>query len=185
MRGIKRLGFGPCCAMVAGFLYLVLPTDSPAQTNPCAAKNPCAANNPCAAKNPCSPGGRSAAPTAKASMARGEILKVDTRAKMLILHTVDGKQMGLNLSKYLVVRQGPKVKRLQEVKRGEKALVSYVDSGGQQTAWFVYLASGPAAGNPCAANPCAAKAKKSSANPCAANPCAAKNPCAPKGKSGW
>lgn len=107
----------------------------------------------------------------KAVMARGEVVKVDPTAKKLVLKSA-GKQIDLTLGKYLVVREGPKAKPLNAVKPGDKVTVSYIQNGGQRTAWYVYLASAGALANPCGGNPCAAR------NPCAANPCAARNPCA-------
>lgn len=184
-------------------LLLTLPSSVSAQANPCAPKtkqksqnpcaaNPCAAKNPCAA-NPCAPGGRSGAAAGKAITVRGEVARVEPSSGKLVLK-VGGKQLDLTTSKHSVVRAGTQVKRLTDVKPGEKVTVSYVESGKERTAWYVYLASAAPMGNPCAANPCAAKnpcgpgqpcapkAKKASQNPCAAkNPCAA-NPCAPKAK---
>lgn len=200
MRGIKSLSCGLCCAIFVGLFSLTLPSIAPAQTNPCAPKarktsqnpcavNPCAVKNPCAA-NPCAPGGRAAAPSAKAITVRGEVVKVDPNSRKLALKA-NGKQLDLALARYAVVREGPQVKSLKEIKPGEKVTVSYVESGKDRTAWYVYLASAAQVANPCAVNPCAVrgpcapkqpcapKAKKASKNPCAANPCAV-NPCAPK-----
>jgi len=203
MRSVKSLTGGLCCAIFVGLFSLTLPSVLPAQTNPCAPKakkpsqnpcaaNPCAVKNPCAA-NPCAPGGQAAQASGKAITARGEVVKVDPNSRKLVLRA-EGKQIDLALGRYAVVREGPKVKSLKELKPGEKVTVSYVDSGKERTAWYVYLASAAQIANPCAANPCAVKnpcalkqpcapkAKKSSKNPCAANPCAVKQPCAPKAK---
>ena len=202
MRNAKVLSCGLYSVFVAillfGFPHLALAQANPCapkakqkSLNPCAA-NPCAAKNPCAA-NPCAPGGRSAGAGGKAITVRGEVARVEPGSGKLVLKA-DGKQLDLTLSKYSVVRAGSQVKRLANVKPGEKVTVSYVESGKDRTAWYVYLASAAPMGNPCAANPCAVKnpcgpgqpcapkAKKASQNPCAAkNPCAA-NPCAPKVK---
>lgn len=167
-------------------LLMGLPEPLLAQTNPCAPKrgkaaaNPCAPN-PCApgargAVNPCAPGGAAQA-VGKAVMARGEIVSVDPKANRLVLRS-NGKDIPLSLSRYGVVREGPRVKRLAEVKPKEKAIVSLVETPRERTAWYIYLtsaaAANPCAANPCAVkNPCAPKAKKA-ANPCAANPCAAR-----------
>jgi len=198
MRAIKSLSAATYCAIFVGLFSLTLPSVLPAQTNPCAPKakspsqNPCAAN-PCAVKNPCAPGGQAAQVSGKAITARGEVVKVDPNSRKLVLKA-EGKQIDLALGRYAVVREGPKVKSLKELKPGEKVTVSYVDSGKGRTSWYVYLASAAQIANPCAANPCAVKnpcapkqpcapkAKKASKNPCAANPCAVKNPCAPKAK---
>ncbi len=172
-------------------------------SNPCAAKNPCSMKNPCAA-NPCAPGGAGGA-SGKAITVRGEIAKVDPSARKLVLKR-DGGQLDLAVGQHSVVREGAKVKRLSDLKPGEKVMVSYVDTGKDRTAWYIYAGSvamaNPCGGNPCATgNPCAPKAKKGSAhpsgaspcaakgkpatkNPCAANPCGAKNPCAVKGAKG-
>lgn len=176
-------------------LFLVPQSSSLAQSNPCAAGNPCAAKNPCAANpcsanpcaaNPCAPGGGAAGPTAKAVMARGEVTKIEPNSGRLLLKTAD-KHLDLTLSKHVVVRQGEKVKKVNQLKPGDRAMISYVESGNDRTAWYVYLASAASVGNPCAANPCAAKnpcaANPCSPNPCAANPCAA-NPCAPRNPCG-
>lgn len=220
----KTLIYGFCYAILLTLVFSAYPDQSWSQSNPCAPKakkssrNPCAANpcaaNPCAVKasrsssnpcaanpcaanpcaaNPCAPGASAGGPSAKAIMARGHVVKADSGAKKLIISS-QGKQLDLTLGKYSVVREGPKTKSLKDVKAGDKVTVSYVESGRNRTAWYVYLASAasvanpcggnpcavrnPCAANPCAANPCAVKAKRSSMNPCAANPCAAKNPCA-------
>ncbi|MBI4527038.1 MAG: hypothetical protein HY695_24850 [Deltaproteobacteria bacterium] len=172
MKKAKHLTLGFCFAVMAA-LPLVLPAFSYAQSNPCSPTTKKATRNPCAA-NPCGPGA-AAAPTGKAITARGEVVRVDPNAKKLVLKA-DGRQLDLTFGKYAVVREGAQVKPLNAIKPGEKVTVSYVESGKERTAWYVYLASAASAANPCAANPCAVK------NPCAAqNPCAA-NPCAPKGK---
>ncbi len=167
--------------------------------NPCAEKaakgsqNPCATKNPCA-PNPCAPGGKGSAASAKAVTVTGEVAKVDLNAKKLVVKRGNG-QFDLAVSAHGVIRGGTKVKSLGEIKRGEKVTVSYVDSGKERTAWYVYLASAAAtanpcggnpcaAKNPCAANPCAVKTKSTAKNPCSANPCAAKQPCAPKSTKG-
>jgi len=185
MRNTKVLKCGLFCAIFTSFLFLTLPNLSYGQTNPCVPKskkasqnpcalNPCAVKNPCAA-NPCAPGGQGASGGGKAIMVRGEVARVEPGSGKLVLK-VEGKQLDLTLSKHSVVRAGAQVKRLADVKPGEKVTVSYVESGKDRTAWYVYLASAATVSNPCAANPCAAR------NPCAAkNPCAA-NPCAPKAK---
>ncbi len=142
-----------------------------AARNPCAA-NPCAARNPCAA-NPCAPGARASGPAAKAVMVRGEIIKLDPGARKLVVR-VAGKQLDFTLSKYSVVREGSKTKSLKEVKPGDKVTVSYVQNGGDRTAWYVYLAAAASVANPCGGNPCAVKNPCSARNPCAANPCATK-----------
>lgn len=181
-----------------GILLLGLPQNPYAQANPCAprgSQNPCAvtnpcaprpgkaAQNPCAVVNPCAPGGQAAAAIGRAITARGEIAKVDSKSGRLVLKS-QGKQIDLKASKYMVVRDGPKVKPLKGLKAGEKVTVSYVDTGKDRTAWYVYLASAALAANPCAANPCAVRNPCAPANPCAANPCApkakraVKNPCA-------
>ena len=188
MRGIKGLSCGLCCAILVWLAVLVLPAISSAQTNPCAPKakrasknpcavNPCAARNPCAA-NPCGPGARAAGPSGKAITVRGEVVKIDPSGKLVL--KADGQQLNLSLGKYSVVREGPKVKSLKEIKPGDKVAVSYVESGKDRTAWYVYLASAASAANPCAGNPCAVKNPCAPKQPCAVNPCAAKNPCAPK-----
>lgn len=173
-------------------VLLALPAPARAQANPCAPKTKQKSQNPCAA-NPCAPGGRSPGAGGKAVTVRGEVVRVEPGSGRLVLKA-EGRQLDLTLSKYSVVRAGSQVRRLAEVKPGEKVTVSYVESGKDRTAWYVYLASAAPMGNPCAANPCAAKnpcgpgqpcapkAKKASQNPCGAkNPCAA-NPCAPKAK---
>jgi hypothetical protein len=149
-------------------------------SNPCAAKNPCSMKNPCAA-NPCAPGGAGGA-SGKAITVRGEIAKVDPSARKLVLKR-DGGQLDLAVGQHSVVREGAKVKRLSDLKPGEKVMVSYVDTGKDRTAWYIYAGS-VAMANPCGANPCAAKGKPATKNPCAANPCGAKNPCAVKGAKG-
>ena len=170
---------------VVAAAFLLAPGLTFAQANPCAPKtkqksqnpcavNPCAAKNPCAA-NPCAPGGQGAGAGGKAITVRGEVARVEPSLGKLVLN-VGGKQVDLALSKHSVVREGTQVKRLADIKPGEKVTVSYVESGKERTAWYIYLASAASVANPCGANPCAAK------NPCAPkNPCAA-NPCAPKGK---
>lgn len=199
MRSLRCLTYGFCLAIFIGLLYPNPPSLSLAQVNPCAAKNPCSVNpcavtnpcaarnpcavknpcavnpcavkNPCAAVNPCAPGSRVAAPIAKAIMARGTVARVNPSSRMLVLQS-NGKRLSLTLGKYSIVRQGPKVKTVEQIKPGDKVTVSYVDSGRKRTAWYIYLASAAPVANPCAANPCAAR------NPCAAkNPCAARNPC--------
>ncbi|MBI4487856.1 MAG: hypothetical protein HY694_02115 [Deltaproteobacteria bacterium] len=203
MRSIKSLSCGLCCAIFVGLFFLTLPSTLPAQTNPCAPKakkasqnpcavNPCAVKNPCAV-NPCAPGGQAAGPSGKAVTVRGEVVKVDPNSRKLVLKA-DGRQLDLVIDRHAVVREGPQVKSAKEIKPGEKVTVSYVESGKDRTAWYIYLASAAPVGNPCAANPCAVKnpcaakqpcapkAKKAAKNPCAANPCAVKNPCAPKAK---
>ena len=184
MRNTKTLSYQPCSAFLA-ILLLALPNLLLAQANPCAPKaqqksqnpcavNPCAVKNPCAA-NPCAPGGQSTGAGGKAITVRGEVARVEPSSGKLALK-VDGKSIELTLSKYSVVRAGAQVKRLADIKPGEKVTVSYVESGKDRTAWYVYVASSAPGANPCAANPSAAK------NPCSAkNPCAG-NPCAPKGK---
>ena len=158
--------------------------------NPCAAKNPCSGGNPCAV-NPCAPGGKGGAAAGKAITVRGEVAKIDAGAKRISLKRESG-QLDLVVGSHAVIRDGAKVKSLKDLKPGQRVMVSYVDTGKERTAWYVYTASAAAmanpcggnpcaAKNPCAANPCAAKAVKGAKNPCAANPCAAKNPCAPKG----
>ncbi len=189
MNKTKRLSWPFYLAIFIGLFYLNLPSLSLAQSNPCAAKNPCAVNpcaakNPCSAKNPCAanpcaPGARAAISTAKAITVRGEIVRINPRSGKLVLKT-NGSQLDLTLSRYSVVRQGPKVKTAKEIKRGDKATVSYVDTGRARTAWYIYLSSGASVANPCAANPCAARNPCAAKNPCAANPCAARNPCAVK-----
>lgn len=157
--------------------------------NPCAAKNPCSAKNPCAA-NPCAPGGKGGAAAGKAVTVVGEVIKVDSGAKKIILKRESG-QLDLAVGAHAVVREGARIKSLKDLKPGEKITVSYVDTGKQRTVWYVYAGSAAmanpcgggnpcAAKNPCAANPCAVKTKSAVKNPCTANPCAAKNPCAPK-----
>jgi hypothetical protein len=169
------------------------------KANPCAAKNPCAVNpcaakNPCAA-NPCAAGGKGGgAAVGKAITTRGEVARVDPAGKKLVLKRESG-QLDLAVSQHSVIRDGAKVKSLKDLKPGEKVTVSYIDTGKERTAWYVYSASAaamanPCGGNPCAAknpcsaNPCAVKTKSGAKNPCAANPCAAKNPCAPKATKG-
>lgn len=177
MRNRKVLSCGPYSAILF-FLLLALPSSVLAQVNPCAPKarqksqnpcaaNPCAAKNPCAA-NPCAPGGQSGAAAGKAMTVRGEVARVEPSSGKLVLR-VDGKQLDLTLSKHSVVRAGAQVKRLADIKSGEQVTVSYVESGKDRTAWYIYLASATAVANPCGANPCAAK------NPCAGNPCAPKS----------
>lgn len=189
MRNARVLKCRLFSVIFMSFLLLTLPNLSLAQTNPCAPKakkasqnpcaaNPCAVKNPCAA-NPCAPGGMASGPGAKAVMVRGEVVKVEPGSGKLILKA-DGKQIDLSSSKYLVVREGANVKSLKELKPGAKVAVSYVDSGKDRTAWYIYLASAAPVANPCAANPCAVKNPCAPKQPCAANPCAAKNPCAPK-----
>lgn len=184
MRNTKVLKCRLSSVIFMSFLFLILPNLSLAQTNPCAPKtkkasqNPCAAKNPCAA-NPCAPGGMAAGPGAKAVTVRGEVVKVEPGSGKLVLKA-DGKQIDLSSSKYLVVREGAKVKSLKELKPGKKVTVSYVESGKDRTAWYVYLASAGSMANPCGANPCAVKNPCAPKQPCAANPCTAKNPCAPK-----
>jgi len=138
--------------------------------NPCAAKNPCSAKNPCAA-NPCASGGGGGSVAGKAITVRGEVAKVDPKGKTIVIKRANG-QLSLAVSPHSVIRNGAKVKSLRDLKAGEKVMVSYVDTGKERTAWYVYASSAAAMANPCGGNPCAAK------NPCAANPCAAKNPCA-------
>lgn len=205
MRNTKVLKCGLSCAIFMSLLFLTLPNLSLAQTNPCAPKarkasqnpcavNPCAVKNPCAA-NPCAPGGQAAGASGKAITVRGEVVKIDPSGKLVL--KADGKQIDLSLGKYSVVREGAKVTSPKEIKPGDRVTVSYVESGKDRTAWYVYLASAASVANPCApkqpcaANPCAAKnpcapkatkAKKPAQNPCAANPCAAKQPCAPKAR---
>lgn len=185
MRSLKSLIYGFFWTIFIGLLFSTLPDISYTQTNPCAPKakktsqnpcavNPCAVKNPCAA-NPCAPGARTSGSTGKAITVRGEIVKVDPSSGKLVLK-VEGKQLDLTLSKHSVVRAGAQVKRLADIKPGERVAVSYVESGKGRTAWYVYLASAAPAGNPCAANPCAAKNPCATKNPCAANPCAAKQP---------
>lgn len=191
------------CLYWSGFvalLFLALPNASFAQSNPCAPKakkaaqnpcavNPCAAKNPCAA-NPCAPGGQAAGASGKAITVRGEVVKVDPNSRKLVLKA-DGKQIDLAMGRYAVVREGPQVKTLKDLKPGEKVTVSYVESGKDRTAWYIYLASAAAVANPCAANPCTVKNPCAAKNPCAPkakkssqNPCAVKQPCAPKSKKG-
>jgi hypothetical protein len=111
-------------------------------------------------------------------MVRGEIVRVNPGSGKIVIKA-NGKQLDLTLAKYSVVRQGPKVKTIRDIKRGDKVTVSYVDSGRARTAWYIYLASGASVANPCSSNPCAARNPCAAKNPCAArNPCAAKNPCA-------
>lgn len=185
MRNIKALRCRLFGTIFLAVFLLALPNPARAQANPCAPKgkqksqnpcaaNPCAVKNPCAV-NPCAPGGQRAGAGGKAITVRGEVTRVEPSSGKLVLK-VEGKQLDLTLSKHSVVRVGAQVKRLTDIKPGEKVTVSYVESGKERTAWYVYLASAAPVGNPCAANPCAAK------NPCAArNPCGA-NPCAPKAK---
>jgi len=203
MEKIRRSASGFCCLFLAGAALFFLPALASAQSNPCAPKakrgsqnpcavNPCAVKNPCAA-NPCAPGGRAAGPSAKAVTVRGEVARLDPSLKKLVLKA-EGKQIDLALGRYAVVREGPKAKSVKELKPGKKVTVSYVDSGKERTAWYVYLASAAQIANPCAVNPCAVKnpcaakqpcapkAKKAPKNPCAANPCAVKSPCAPGAK---
>ncbi|MBI1997060.1 MAG: hypothetical protein HYS66_11405 [Deltaproteobacteria bacterium] len=139
--------------------------------------------------NSCAPGAKGSGAGGKAVTVRGEIAKVDPKSGQLILKS-EGKQIDLKTSKYLVVRDGPKTKQLAAVKPGEKVIVSYVDTGKERTAWYVYLASASSAANPCAANPCAVKNPCAAKNPCAPkakkssqNPCGVKNPCAPASKA--
>ena len=188
----------PRLSIFLWWLSLLLGVTAPygvsfAQGNPCAAKpskaskNPCSSKNPCAA-NPCAPGAGGGAVSGKAITVRGEIAKVDAGGKKLVLKR-DSGQMELAVGQHSVIREGAKVKRLGDLKPGDKVLVSYVDTGKARTVWYVYAGSAaianPCGGNPCAAgNPCAPKAKRGAANPCGANPCAvkgkpaAKNPCA-------
>ncbi len=174
MRNTKALSYRLFGTIFLALFLLALPNPARAQANPCAPKGKQKSQNPCAA-NPCAPGGQRAGAGAKAITVRGEVVRVEPGSGKLVLK-VEGKQLDLTLSKYSVVRAGSQVKRLADVKPGEKVTVSYVESGKDRTAWYVYLASAAPAGNPCAANPCAVK------NPCVAkNPCAA-NPCAPKAK---
>lgn len=193
--GISSGGFS--LVIFLGLFLVTTPHLTLAQANPCSGRNPCAAKNPCAANpcsanpcaaNPCAPSGRAAGPSAKAVMVRGEVTRIDPNSGRLLLKTA-GKQIDLNLSKHAVVREGPKVKKISQVKPGNRAMVSYVESRKNRTAWYVYLVSAASVGNPCAANPCAAKnpcapRNPCAANPCSANPCAAKNPCAPKNPCG-
>ena len=182
------------------FLSATYTDTSLAQRNPCAAKpgkrtqNPCAPANPCAAKNPCAvnpcaPGARGGTATAKAVTVRGEVAKIDTGTRKLVLKR-EGGRLELSMSQHSVIREGAKVKKLTNLKPGENVFVSYVDGGKDRTAWYVYVVPGtamanPCGGNPCAAaNPCAVQGKPSAKNPCATNPCAAKNPCATKGARG-
>jgi len=173
--------------LLSGFFLLAQPGASSAQTNPCAPKgkpqlsNPCAAKNPCAA-NPCAPGAKGSGAGGKAVTVRGEIAKVDPSARKLVLKR-DGGQLDLAVGQHSVVREGAKVKRLSDLKPGEKVMVSYVDTGKDRTAWYIYAGS-VAMANPCGANPCAAKGKPATKNPCTANPCGARNPCAVKGAKG-
>jgi Cu/Ag efflux protein CusF len=205
MKCVRSLAWGLFYVISIGFLISTQPEISLAQANPCAAKatkqsqNPCAAKNPCSAKNPCganpcAPGGKGGVAAGKAVTVRGEVAKVDPGTKKIVLKR-EGGQLDLAVSQHSVIRDGVKVKSLKDLKPGEKVMVSYVDTGKERTAWYIYSASAaamanPCAGNPCAAknpcaaNPCAVKATKGAKNPCAANPCAAKNPCAPKGAKG-
>ena len=173
---ILLAGGGFVVVLVVSSVFVL--TGPGADKNPCAAKNPCSAKNPCAA-NPCAPSARAARSIAKAITVRGEIVKINPRTGKLVLKA-NGSQLDLTLARYSVVRQGPKVKTAKDIKRGDKATVSYVDSGGVRTAWYIYLALGASVANPCAANPCAARNPCVAKNPCAANPCAARNPCAAK-----
>lgn len=199
MKYQKSLSWGLLSSVSLAILLVTQPEISLAQSNPCAAKapkgspNPCAAKNPCSA-NPCAPGSKGGAAAGKAVTVRGEVAKVDPGAKRLVLKR-EGGQLDLAVGPHAVIRDGAKVKSLKDLKAGEKVLVSYVDTGKERTAWYVYSTSAAAmanpcggnpcaAKNPCAANPCAAKAKQAAKNPCAANPCAAKNPCAPKTTKG-
>lgn len=208
MKPLTSSSWAVLCLRAVVFLLATQSGIALAQSNPCAAKtskssknpcaaNPCSARNPCAA-NPCAPGGASGA-SGKAITVRGEIAKVDPSARKLVLKR-DRGQLDLTVGQHSVVRDGAKVKKLGELKPGEKVTVSYVDTGKSRTAWYIYAGSAamanPCGGNPCAAgNPCAPKTKKGSANPCGANPCAAKskpasknpcaaNPCAAKGARG-
>lgn len=185
MRNTKALRCRLFGTVFLAVLLLALPNPAHTQSNPCAPKgkqksqnpcaaNPCAVKNPCAA-NPCAPGGQRAGAGGKAITVRGEVARVEPGSGKLVLK-VEGKQLDLTLSKHSVVRAGAQVRRLADVKPGEKITVSYVESGKERTAWYIYLAAAAQVANPCVANPCAAR------NPCAAkNPCAA-NPCAPKAK---
>ncbi len=173
MKCVRSLSWGILYVISAGFLVVTQSEISFAQANPCAAKapkgsqNPCAGKNPCAA-NPCAPGGKGGAATAKAITVRGEVAKVDPTGKKIVIRRENG-QLDLVVSQHSVIRDGAKVKSLKDLKPGEKVIVSYVDTGKERTAWYVYTALAAAMANPCGGNPCAA------------NPCAAKNPCAPKG----
>jgi len=199
MKYQKSLSWGLLSSVSLAILLVTQPEISLAQSNPCAAKapkgspNPCAAKNPCAA-NPCAPGSKGGVAVGKAITVRGEVAKVDAGTKRIVLKR-EGGQLDLAVGPHAVIRDGAKVKSLKDLKAGEKVMVSYVDTGKERTAWYVYSASATsmanpcggnpcAARNPCAANPCAAKAKQAAKNPCAANPCAARNPCAPKTTKG-
>jgi len=200
MKYQKSLSRGLLCSISLAILLVIQPEISLAQSNPCAAKapkgspNPCAAKNPCGAKNPCAanpcaPGGKGGAAAGKAITVRGEVAKVDAGTKRIVLKR-EGGQLDLAVGPHAVIRDGAKVKSLKDLKAGEKVMVSYVDTGKERTAWYVYSASASAMANPCGGNPCAAK-NPCAANPCAAkakqatkNPCAAKNPCAPKTTKG-
>lgn len=197
MKPLTRSSWAVLCLRAVVFLLATQSGIALAQSNPCAAKTSKSSKNPCAA-NPCAPGGASGA-SGKAITVRGEIAKVDPSARKLVLKR-DGGQLDLTVGQHSVVRDGAKVKKLGELKPGEKVTVSYVDTGKSRTAWYIYAGSAamanPCGGNPCAAaNPCSPKAKKGSANPCGASPCAAKskpasknpcaaNPCAAKGARG-
>lgn len=202
---IRKLSWGIPYVISGLALILAQPTIVLAQGNPCSPKagkssrNPCAAQNPCAAKNPCAanpcaPGGMGGTAAAKAVTVTGEVARVDAAAKKIIIKR-GGGQLELTVGPHAVVREGAKIKSLKDLKPGEKVTVSYVDTGKERTAWYVYAASAVAmanpcranpcaAKNPCSANPCAVKAAKGAKNPCTANPCAAKNPCAPKRAKG-
>ena len=189
MKYQKSLSWGLLFSVSLAILLVTQPDISIAQSNPCAAKAPKGSPNPCAAKNPCAPGGKGGAAAGKAITVRGEVAKVDAGTKRIVLKR-EGGQLDLAVGPHAVIRDGAKVKSLKDLKAGEKVMVSYVDTGKERTAWYVYSASATAMANPCGGNPCAAK-NPCAANPCAAkakqatkNPCAAKNPCAPKTTKG-
>jgi hypothetical protein len=182
MKCTRSLSWALGYIVSAGFLVVTLSRPAVAQSNPCAPKatkgsqNPCAAKNPCSVKNPCAanpcaPGGKGDSAAAKAITVKGEVVKIDPGTKKLVLKRESG-QLDLTVGPHSVVRDGAKVKALADIKPGEMVTVSYVDSGKERTAWYVYLASATSAANPCGGNPCAA------------NPCAAKQPCAPKATKG-
>jgi len=151
---------------------------------PCApSRQPCAPKGPCAPSGqPCAPGARPAGPSAKAVMVIGQVAKVDPGARKLVV-SADGRQIDVALGKYAIVREGPKVKSLREVRPGARVTVSYVDSGRERTAWFVYLASAARVASPCApAGPCAVRSPCAPAGPCAPRSPCAPQPCAPKAK---